>query len=501
MTSYGPDDIELTTVGIDIGSSTSHLMFSRLLLARQGRTLSSRYEVVERRRLHASPITFTPYAAGYRIDVDSLRELIDGMYRAAGITADQVDTGAVILTGEAAKRTNARAIAELFAKQGGRFVCATAGPNLEAMLAAHGSGAVERSRATGGTVLNVDIGGGTSNLALIGEGQILGTSALSVGGRLVVVDGAGCIERLEQPARIAAESLGIDLRHGARLALADRDRLASLLVDVLFGELLGEPPTEATRALRITEPLHDLTTVDCVMFSGGVAEMVYGREAGTFGDLSWPMAEAINERIAAGLLPWSVCQAAERIRATVIGASQFAVQASGSTIGVPTAGVLPLRNLPVAVPRLPSAASATRASVAEAVGCAYRRLDLDAADQPVAVALDWDVEPEYGLLRALAEGVAQALDSHQSGTLPYVLVSRQDVGRTLGRILKIDMGVEAEVVSIDSVELRDFDYVDLGEAVGNDLVVPVVVKSLVFPTGAHPPAGELDSPSDGGGQG
>jgi len=158
-------------------------MFARLRLQRLADSLSSRYVVVEREILHRSPIVLTPYAAGDAIDAAALEGLIAGWYRDAKLSREDVDTGAVILTGAALQRRNARELDELFAREGGKFVCATAGHALEATLAAHGSGSVARSRRDGATIVHVDIGGGTTKLARIENGAIVATSAIAVGAR------------------------------------------------------------------------------------------------------------------------------------------------------------------------------------------------------------------------------------------------------------------------------------------------------------------------------
>jgi ethanolamine utilization protein EutA len=187
---WAADNVELTTVGIDIGSSTSHLMFAHVHLQRLSAALSSRFVVVGRKILWQSPILLTPYRADYTIDVDEISGFIGGCYAYAGIDREEVDSGAVVLTGEALKRRNARAIAELFSDQAGRFVCASAGHHMECQMAAHGSGAVALARAHNAVLLNVDIGGGTTKLALIEDGRILATCAIAAGGRLIVEDEA-----------------------------------------------------------------------------------------------------------------------------------------------------------------------------------------------------------------------------------------------------------------------------------------------------------------------
>src|SRR5215469_6602779 len=215
---WATDNVELTTVGIDIGSSTSHLMFARVHLQRLGTALSSRFVVVDRKVLWQSPILLTPYLPDYTIDVDELAGFIGSAYPYAGLDPSDVDSGAVILTGEAIKRHNARAIADLFSEEAGRFVCASAGHHMECQLAAHGSGAVALSRGHKARLINVDIGGGTTKLALIENGQIKLTLAFAVGGRHLVEDPKAGLTRIEEPMREIARSLGIELALGSPLA-------------------------------------------------------------------------------------------------------------------------------------------------------------------------------------------------------------------------------------------------------------------------------------------
>src|SRR5947207_7063259 len=232
---WAADNVELTTVGIDIGSSTSHLMFARVHLQRLSAALSSRFVVVERKILWQSPILLTPYRPDYTIDVDELAGFIGGCYAYAGIEREQVDSGAVILTGEALKRRNARAIADLFSEEAGKFVCASAGHHMECQMAAHGSGAVALSRGHNATLLNVDMGGGTTKLALVDKGRIVATCAMAVGGRLIVEDEAGRLTRVEEPVQELAAALGIKLALGMTLVPADRRRIAARMARMVKG--------------------------------------------------------------------------------------------------------------------------------------------------------------------------------------------------------------------------------------------------------------------------
>src|SRR3979490_2520600 len=212
------DNVELTTVGVDVGSSTSHLLFAKLHLQRLTQSLSSRFVVVHREVLHRSPILLTPYRPDGLIDAHALEVFVHAAYVEVGLSPDDADTGAVILTGAALERANARAVADLFAGCAGKFVCASAGHNLEGILAAHGSGAVARSHQRGDTLLHVDVGGGTTKLALLKHGEVLQTAAIHVGGRLVAVDADDRITRIEPSATLVADELGIPLEIGGRLA-------------------------------------------------------------------------------------------------------------------------------------------------------------------------------------------------------------------------------------------------------------------------------------------
>lgn len=475
------DNVELVTVGVDVGSSTSHLIFARLHLQRLSQSLSSRFAVVKREVLHRSPILITPYRPDGLIDAAALERFVASAYEGAGLRPDEIDTGAVILTGAALERANARAVAELFAGSGGRFVCASAGHNLEAILAAHGSGAVALSHRRGDALLHVDIGGGTSKLSLLRDGEVLETAAVGVGGRLVAFDPDGRVVRIEHVARSIAERLGLRLELGRPFSKHDRARLVEALVDVLLETMGGEPSSELGRTMLLTEPLAfaDDARPSAVTFSGGVAEYLYGRETAFFDDLGPDLAAAVRAADERGALPARSESLGEGIRATVIGASQFTVQLSGNTVHIPNPAVLPLRNLPVVHPRLP-AGELAEGAVQAAIRTSFRRLDLVEGEQPVAVALTWRGEPRYATLRALAGGLAGALPRSLRAGFPLVIALQEDVGRSLGGILDEEFDVRADLVSIDGLQLRELDYVDVGELIEPAHVVPVVVKSLAF---------------------
>src|SRR6266536_5999305 len=310
------DEIRLTSVGVDIGSSTSHLVFSRLVLER----LDNRYVVSERKVVHESEVLLTPFienaADDMTIDAAALGRFIDSQYALAGVDPRAIDTGALILTGVAVRRSNARAIGELFAAQAGKFVSVSAGDALEATLAAFGSGACARSIRDSTRVMNVDIGGGTSKIAVCEAGDVVEMTAADIGARIVCFDSEGRVERIEEAGRRFAAEVGLVLQIGGKPDASRLNTMVERMADRLF-EIISKTALGAdTAALLRLAPLRNGRKPDAISFSGGVSEYIYGRESRAFGDLGSAFARAILERVKA----WGprVVASEEGIRATVI---------------------------------------------------------------------------------------------------------------------------------------------------------------------------------------
>jgi ethanolamine utilization protein EutA len=472
---YVGEHVRLRSAGIDIGSSTSHLVFSELVLVRQGRQLSSRFQVVKRELTYRSRVILTPYSSATRIDAQRIGRFIEEAYRDAGIARPEIDTGAVITTGEAAMKENAGPLIQLFAADAGKFVCATAGPNLEALLAAHGSGAAALSRERGHpAVLNVDIGGGTTKFAVCRHGRVEETAAIHAGARLLAWDGGGVLRRVEERGHAYAREAGADAAVGHPVPEAALDAVADRMADLIVRVIRGQGLPAGDEGVWITERLQTPGPFSHLVFSGGVAEYIYGQEKTEFGDLGPRLARALLARCRDRVILTPV----ERIRATCIGASQYTVQVSGNTIFLSDDGILPVRNVPVAAVRGLDAPSVER--VAEQVRRALRRLDLADGDGRFALAVHWHHGPEYAALSALCKGIVQALPETVEARYPLLLVIDADVAGLVGRMLREECGVAGPVACIDQVALREFDYVDIGSLMPDQYVVPVVVKSLVF---------------------
>jgi ethanolamine utilization protein EutA len=485
------DHVTLVTVGIDIGSSGTQVIFSRINLRRYGEDLTSRYYVVSRETLFQSPVALTPYSSDERIDDAALGAIIDQAYADAGVKPDDIDTGVVILTGEALRRENAEAIAGLLAEQRGDFVTATAGHHMESMLAAYGSGASKVSYDEDKRILNIDIGGGTTKLAIVEKGNVVATAAVHIGGRLQVVDEIGKIIRLDPAGRYHARQAGFFWNRGDVLSPAQLDRVAESMADALVAALMERPIPHAIEHLYLTDPIAALGRIDGVMFSGGVGEYVYGREARDFGDMGRRLGQAIRRRVDSGALPWPLLPAGECIRATALGASEYSVQLSGNTSYISKPGeLLPRRNLQVLQPSYVCEEVIDAEKLAKAIRAHFTAFDLIEGEGEVALALRWLGAPSYERISAFAEGIRHGLATTIERRKPIYIMLDGDVAQTLGAILREELLVESEILAIDGVVLRDFDYIDLGRIRMPSYTVPVTIKSLLFsedPRRGRPP--------------
>ena len=437
----------LLSVGLDVGTTSTQLVVSELEVEnRAGSFAVPEMEIGSRRILYKSPVHFTPLISGELVDADGLRQIVDGEYAKAGITKENVDTGAVIITGETSRKENAAAVLEVLSDHAGECVVATAGPNLESVLAAKGAGAVAFSEETGKTVLHMDIGGGTSNLALIENGKITATTCLNVGGRLLKISPQGQL-RYVSP---VLEGL-FDRKIGDYVNRERVLELAGVLVQALemaAGRRERGPLLEKLRTPEAGISWAEVPGDAVISFSGGVADCIETeREWLAFGDMGPELGRAIRE---SRLCEGEYVLGEETIRATVIGAGCHSAQLSGSTVFLQNVR-LPLKNLPVTE------------SAAE----------LAALDGPGVLALEGIRSPGYAQVAALAEEVRGAFADR-----PILLALREDMAKALGQQLALRLGVGAPILCIDRVRLKTGDYLDVGTPVGPAL--PVVVKTLIL---------------------
>ena len=440
-------------MGLDVGTTTTQMIVSELTVENRASGFAvPRLEIGERRVVYRGEVHFTPLAGHDRIDGTALRKLVDEEYRRAGITRDDVDTGAVIVTGETSRKENAAAVVESLSDLAGEFVVATAGPDLESVLAAKGAGAVEYSRQTGKRVLHFDIGGGTSNYCLIGDGEILGTGCLNVGGRLLKFDSAGKItyvspvlEKLcklnvgDMPSPAQVEEMAEQLAQALEMAAGLRAPT----------ELLMELTTKEAENHGIGAPVWESIPPGTVFsFSGGVADCIEKEYPSlAFGDMGPVLGRAIRK---SALCRGEYRLGEETIRATVIGAGCHSARLSGSTVFYRNVE-FPMKNLTV---------------VTEPAALA--RLD-----GPGILVLPGLEDPRYAQVSAMAEEIMRNVESG-----PVLVAVEADMAKALGHGLALRTEPGRPILCIDRVELREGDYLDVGAPVGPAL--PVVVKTLVF---------------------
>ncbi|QCS42727.1 ethanolamine ammonia-lyase reactivating factor EutA [Natrinema versiforme] len=477
----GADPETLSSIGIDIGTTTTQVIVSDLVLSAPTYNGAATVDVVERRVRYRSPIRQTPFAGDQEIDTDAVGERIDADVRKAGLTPDEIDTGAVIATGEAARKANAEALITRLAERTGEFVVATAGASLEAVLAGYGSGAGDRSGTDGSTIATVDIGGGTTNIAVFEDGKPLQTRCLDVGGRLVRFDDDGLVRAVAEPIRRCRppDRSAIDI--GSTRSDADWNALARRLADRVFDAIEGPPFDETTRALAVTDLPETAVDIDEVVFTGGVGRLVSDPAVDTrdpleYGDLGVRLAAAIRTHERFDALP--VRQSAEDIRATVIGAGTRTTTFTGRTIA-PAAALLPARNLPVlALEGLEAADSvdAVRARTAAVLRTARNRRDITGL---FALHVSSVGPLAYDRLRLVARGIAAACDARLDGSQPLVLLTEQNCAKVLGQLLESMIDAESVMV-LDELAVTEDEYVDLGTPVAENAAVPVTIKTLVF---------------------
>ena len=454
------------------------MVFSRLTLRRQGAALSGRFKVTDRQVLFRSKIMLTPYLSDTLIDVEQVQHFIANAYREARLQPDDIDTGAVIITGEALKKENAQPIVEYFAQYAGKFICAAAGHNHEALLAAYGSGAVDLSRSEGKTVLNVDMGGGTTKFALIAHGEVMHTAAINIGARLVAFDASDVVTRIEDAGRTLMHELGSRVALGEKITTAQQEACAALMAKVLVEVIVHGPTSALARQLMLTPPFrhYRLDQVDHIVFSGGVSEHVYDRDRTAYGDVGPLLGKQVRDALQDLSRHHMLREPMEGIRATVIGAGAYTVQASGTTSYISNPRVLPVFGLKVV-----RAALKHEQPVIETLQQALARFDLPCFTSGLALSLLLDGPLNYKTVREVAEGVAAICQNSENYTSPLYLALDVDVAKSLGGILKEELKLGREVIAIDGIDVGDLDYIDIGTPMGITEVIPVTVKSLMFP--------------------
>jgi ethanolamine utilization protein EutA len=372
-------------------------------------------------------------------------------------------------------------IGELFAKEAGKFVSVSAGDALETTLAAFGSGAAAMSIENQTCVMNIDIGGGTTKIAMCSQGAVVDLTALDVGARILSFDSDGRIDRLEEAAKQMAHELGFELALGEQTSAQQIEQLVACMADRIMQVIEGLPLSQSTAALLRLDPLLHTHKPTIVTFSGGVSEYIYNRETENFNDLGPALAQAMLERVKR----WNGVKLAtplQGIRATVVGASQYTVQVSGSTIIVEPKETLPLRNIPVIAPQLDlSNEELNSQHIATLIEQSLKRMDFQDAQTQVALCYRFEGSATFQRLDAFCKGVHLGFKSLIDAGLPLVLIGEADCAGVIGIHFLEELRMKTPVISVDGITLSELDFVDIGSMLETSGAVPVVIKSLVFP--------------------
>lgn len=472
---------QMISVGIDIGTTTTQIIFSELTLveiARAGQI--PRVDIADRRVLYASEIVFTPLLDAETIDPQRLVEILRREYERAGIRPEQVETGAVIITGETARKKNADQVLSAIAGLAGDFVVTVAGPNVEGMIAGRGSGAASYSRQHFTSVTNIDIGGGSANSAIFKQGNQVSSAAMNFGGRIIEIED-GTIRAITRAGGWICEAAGVTLAVNDRPSLADLRRVTDTMAEVTVHLIEGSTSPLADRLYQ-TPPSPVSGRGKPLMFSGGIGYYYYDpipltsvSEVARHGDIGPLLAESLRKNpVISG---YTVIRPAETQRATVLGASAQTLTLSGSTIWADQA-ILPLKNVPVIRTDLLELAVPSAPVITSAIHTALQRWDLSLASDPFAVSLELNHVMDYTQLVEVARGLVDFCVALPNGR-PLIVIIKHDYAQALGQTVKGLVGSRPLLV-IDQVGLEEGDYIDIGTPLMDGRVVPLVVKTLIF---------------------
>lgn len=475
------NDNTIISVGIDVGTSTTGMVVSHMTVENTAACFAvphvaiTGHEIVYRGKIYT-----TPQTDGEHLDIAALQRIIQAEYAAAGITPESVDTGAVIITGESSRKENAALVTGTLSSIAGKFVVATAGPDLESVIAAKGAGAQQLSIDKNCTVANIDIGGGTSNIAAFCCGNLVFKSCYDIGGRLLQIDSNGIITYVSPRLAIAAETLGFSLIVGQKAALDELKAVTARMAEVLAEAVGLCAPTRLCETLRTqtASPFIPDTPIDAITFSGGVANAYYNSEDEPFlyGDIGIILAQALHANDCFKNI--TVLTPKETIRATVIGAGSYTTTISGSTIDYSEIQLFPIKNIPAVLPGEVAEQQALLGRPEGLVQALHWTAKQSDADRMI-LCLNNIHTPTYLQIGQLAQAVLNAF-TDAAPDAPILVLTRADFAKALGQAIKRRAPKGTDVICIDSIWTEQGDYLDLGRPLAGGTAIPVVVKTLIF---------------------
>jgi ethanolamine utilization protein EutA len=478
----GREKEEIISAGIDIGTSTTKLILSRFSLANTaGTSHAPRIEIIDKQVVYKSPIYRTPLRTTELIDMEAVLSIVKMEYEKAGIHPDDVRTGAVIITGETATKENAEEMVHSLSDKAGEFLVATAGPDLEGIIAAKGSGAYQHSRQTGRVVANIDIGGGTANIAVYQAGIFRGTCTLHIGGRLIEYQNSR-VEKISPPVQKLLKQKHISLSTGDMVQPTSISKITDAMAETLAHILNGRVEPEDEVLLLGHKP-DWVIAVDDIMFSGGVGECIYRleeksdstEEKPNYHDIGLQLAASLRE--SAALQQWNWIRPLETVRATVLGAGMQTTEISGATIQVNNS-CLPVKNLPVYHLPMQGDLSDAEERISHAIEQAIAIYDPVREGRNFALYLSDLPILKFREVQQLAAWLLNAFNRQSNPNHALIIVVSNDMAKVLGQTLQA-MNPGRSIVCIDQILVEHGDYLDIGKMLRSE-VVPVVVKTLAF---------------------
>lgn len=474
------DQERMTSVGIDIGTTTTSMIVSRLGMANTAASyMVPDINITSKEILYRSPVYLTPLLDRETLDGEEIRKIITKEYQNAGIRPEDIDTGAVIITGESALKKNAEIITQSLSRLAGEFVVATAGPDLESVIAGRGAGIEAFSRKYSVTAANLDIGGGTTNISLFNCGELLDQTCIDVGGRLICYNDDGRVTYVSRRVNDLAEIRGWRVQEGDKLSREDMERIGDLLADTIFDSIAPEHHRLTEIATTNTSsPLAVEEEISFLSFSGGVADCYYGKavEPQKFNDIGVYIAEALHRKEKEH--SYKVIEPRETIRATVVGAGTYTTEVSGSTISY-SRNVFPIKNLPIFVPGEEAERQLYQGEEAEAKK-ELKWYIQQRQENRFGIALRGKQKIEYSALQALSEALKELDRELIPDEQPLIIVCVNDMAKALGQVLHRKYETKKAIICLDRIRIRSGDYLDIGNPVMAGMAVPVVVKTLIF---------------------